>query len=75
MAIGRPKTLSVNLEDLAKMIDHSLLHPTITDDQFVAGLEICKKYNVATGSSHTIMHKPPVLTCFSMCKTIPYSLG
>ncbi|TVY43125.1 Deoxyribose-phosphate aldolase [Lachnellula occidentalis] len=40
------------------MIDHSLLHPMITDDEVLAGLEICKKYNVATGtfiSSHPII--------------------
>ena len=30
------------------MIDHSLLHPTMTDNEIVAGLEIAKKYNVAT---------------------------
>jgi deoxyribose-phosphate aldolase len=41
-------TLSVSLSDLAKMIDHSLLHPTMTDADVIAGLEIGKKYNVAT---------------------------
>ncbi|KAJ5702670.1 hypothetical protein N7488_010218 [Penicillium malachiteum] len=30
------------------MIDHSLLHPTMTDDDIIAGLNISKKYNVAT---------------------------
>ncbi|CAM4825063.1 unnamed protein product [Rotaria magnacalcarata] len=30
------------------MIDHSLLHPTMTDSEILAGLEIAKKYNVAT---------------------------
>lgn len=34
--------------ELAKMIDHSLLHPTMTDDQLEAGCEIAKKYNVAS---------------------------
>ncbi|KAH9215889.1 hypothetical protein DL95DRAFT_363985 [Leptodontidium sp. 2 PMI_412] len=44
----RPKTLQVSLSDLAQMIDHSLLHPTMTDDEVLAGLQICKKYNVKT---------------------------
>lgn len=48
-ASSRPTTLSVNLSDLAKMIDHSLLHPTMTDDEVIGGLELCKKYSVATG--------------------------
>ncbi len=30
------------------MIDLSLLHPTITDADVVAGLKLAKKYNVAT---------------------------
>jgi len=34
--------------ELAKMIDHSLLHPTMTDEQLKAGFEIAKKYNVAS---------------------------
>ena len=39
---------SVSLHDLAKMIDHSLLHPTFTDKDLVAGCELAKKYDVAT---------------------------
>ncbi|CAF4681534.1 unnamed protein product, partial [Rotaria magnacalcarata] len=42
------KTMSVTYTQLAKMIDHSLLHPTMTDSEILAGLEIAKKYNVAT---------------------------
>ena len=34
--------------ELAKMIDHSLLHPTMTDDDLIKGCEIAKKYNVAS---------------------------
>jgi deoxyribose-phosphate aldolase len=48
----RPTTLNVSLDDLAKMIDHSLLHPTMTDDQVLAGLQISRKYNVATGTTY-----------------------
>jgi deoxyribose-phosphate aldolase len=40
--------ISVSLSGLAKMIDHSLLHPTMTDAEVIAGLEISKKYSVAT---------------------------
>ena len=35
-------------EDIAKMIDHSLLRPELTDEDIVKGLETAKKYNVAT---------------------------
>jgi deoxyribose-phosphate aldolase len=51
----RPTTLTVNLDDLAKMIDHSLLHPTMTDDDVAAGLQISKKYGVATGTPHPLI--------------------
>jgi deoxyribose-phosphate aldolase len=33
---------------IAKMIDHSLLHPTMTDDVIQAGIELSKHYQVAT---------------------------
>lgn len=36
------------LKDLAKMIDHSLLHPTMTDAEILKGCEIARKYDVAT---------------------------
>ncbi|MEE4194968.1 MAG: deoxyribose-phosphate aldolase [Anaerolineae bacterium] len=38
----------ITLKDLAKMIDHSLLHPTMTDAEIIAGLELAKEYDVAT---------------------------
>lgn len=38
----------VTLTGLAKMIDHSLLHPTMTDADIKAGCELAKKYHVAT---------------------------
>lgn len=38
----------VDLKTLAKMIDHSLLHPTLTDEAVTAGCELAKKYDVAT---------------------------
>ncbi len=36
------------LNDIAKMIDHSLLHPTMTDAGIRQGCEIARKYEVAT---------------------------
>ncbi len=39
---------TITLNTLAKMIDHSLLHPTMTDKDIVKGCELAKKYKVAT---------------------------
>jgi deoxyribose-phosphate aldolase len=36
------------LRTLAKMIDHSLLHPTMTDAEIRKGCELARKYDVAT---------------------------
>ena len=41
-------TNTVTLIELAKMIDHSLLHPTMTDEDIVKGCHLSKKYKVAT---------------------------
>jgi len=41
-------TENLTLRELAKMIDHSLLHPTMTDAQVREGCELSKKYDVAT---------------------------
>ncbi len=40
---SNPSQLSI-----AKMIDHSLLHPTLTDADILAGCALAKKYHVAT---------------------------
>ena len=37
-----------NLKTLAKMIDHSLLHPTLTDRLIASGCELARTYAVAT---------------------------
>lgn len=37
-----------SLYQIAKMIDHSLLHPTMTDADLISGCELAKKYDVAT---------------------------
>ena len=39
---------AVSFKSLAKMIDHSLLHPTMTDEAIIAGCELSKRYDVAT---------------------------
>ena len=40
--------IQVSLPSLAKMIDHSLLHPTMTDHDIEEGLKISREYKVAT---------------------------
>lgn len=37
-----------NIEELAKMIDHSLLHPTMTDDDFYRECKVALEHNVAS---------------------------
>ena len=39
---------TITMRDLAKMIDHSLLHPTMTDAEIRSGCELARKYDVAT---------------------------
>jgi deoxyribose-phosphate aldolase len=41
-------TDAVTLKSLAKMIDHSLLHPTLTDEGILAGCVLARKNDVAT---------------------------
>jgi deoxyribose-phosphate aldolase len=38
----------MTVKELAKMIDHSLLHPTMTDDDLRQGCDIARRYNVAS---------------------------
>lgn len=40
--------MSREMPSIAKMIDHSLLHPTLTDEELRKGCELAKKYNVAS---------------------------
>jgi deoxyribose-phosphate aldolase len=37
-----------SLQEIAKMIDHSLLHPTLTDAEILKGCEVARRYDVAT---------------------------
>ncbi len=43
----------ITLQSIAKMIDHSLLHPTMTDADIRAGCELARKFNVATACVKT----------------------
>jgi len=36
------------VKELAKMIDHSILHPTLTDEDLIRECEVAKKYDVAS---------------------------
>jgi len=40
--------MNEKVHSLAKMIDHSILHPTMTDDDLIRECEVAKKYNVAS---------------------------
>lgn len=40
--------MSITVKDLAKMIDHSLLHPTMTDAAIREGCELAMRYHVAS---------------------------
>ncbi|NPV75746.1 MAG: deoxyribose-phosphate aldolase [Anaerolineae bacterium] len=44
MTSGNKLTVS----DIARMVDHSLLRPTLTDPEFDEGIELVKKYRCAT---------------------------
>ncbi len=39
---------AITLRDIAKMIDHSLLHPTMTDADIRKGCDLARKYDTAT---------------------------
>ncbi len=39
--------MNYTLKDIAKMIDHSLLHPTLTDAELTEGCQLALKYDVA----------------------------
>src|SRR6185369_5628395 len=40
--------MKYSYEELAKMIDHSLLHPTMTDQEMEDGCRLAAKYSVAS---------------------------
>jgi len=40
--------MTYSYEDIAKMIDHSLLHPTLTVDDLERGIQLALEYDVAS---------------------------
>jgi deoxyribose-phosphate aldolase len=40
--------MKLSLKEVSKMIDHSLLHPTMTDEDLRAGCELAKEYDAAS---------------------------
>jgi deoxyribose-phosphate aldolase len=40
--------ISLTLKDIAKLIDHSLLHPAMTDAEILAGCALARRYDAAT---------------------------
>ena len=48
MSQSNENKITVTLTQISKRLDHSLLHPTMTDVDILAGLKISKDYNVAT---------------------------
>ena len=46
--IPNPMKNQTLIREIAKMIDHSLLHPTMTDAELREGCEIARKYDVAS---------------------------
>ncbi|KAK4123896.1 deoxyribose-phosphate aldolase [Parathielavia appendiculata] len=45
--MAEPTTIRTSLGGIAKLIDHSLLHPTMTDAEIEAGLQVARQHNVA----------------------------
>lgn len=69
----------ITLKDIAKMIDHSLLHPTMTDEVIMAGLELSKEYDVATAcvKPYSVKMAAQVLagTDVGVCAVIGFPAG
>jgi deoxyribose-phosphate aldolase len=72
-------TTTVTLTQIAKMIDHSLLHPTMTDEDILSGLRIAKENNVATACVkpyHTPLAKQELAgTDVQVCPVIGFPHG
>ena len=74
-----PQKVSVSLPQLAKMIDHSLLHPTMTDAEIQAGLEISRDHKVAAAciKPYSIQHAQRALgdSDVKICAVIGFPQG
>jgi len=47
-SLSLPTVMKYSYEQLAKMIDHSLLHPTLTDQELEEGCRLAAQYKVAS---------------------------
>jgi deoxyribose-phosphate aldolase len=69
----------LSLNTLSKMIDHSLLHPTLTDSDIIEGCRLSKEYNVATAcvKPYSIEMASEVLkgSDVSVCSVIAFPHG
>ena len=74
-----PTRTTVSLPSLAKMIDHSLLHPTMTDAEIELGLQLSRDHNVATAciKPYSIAQAKGVLASSSVkiCAVIGFPHG
>ena len=46
--MSRLNSKTITYEQLAKVIDHSLLRPELTEEDVIAGCELAARYHVAT---------------------------
>lgn len=79
MSNQAPRTIRVSLPLLAKQIDHSLLHPTMTDQEVTEGLKLAAQYRVATAcvKPYTIALAKKILdgTGVGICAVIGFPHG
>ncbi|KIX04736.1 deoxyribose-phosphate aldolase [Rhinocladiella mackenziei CBS 650.93] len=77
--MASPSKITVTLTQISKLIDHSLLHPTMTDQEIQAGLEIARQYNTATAcvKPYSIPHAKKVLqgSDVAVCPVIGFPAG
>ena len=69
----------ITLKSLAKMIDHSLLHPTFTDKIIAKGCELSRQYDVATAcvKPYSTAHATAILkgSNVGVCSVVTFPHG
>jgi deoxyribose-phosphate aldolase len=45
---------NIGIKELARMIDHSLLHTTMTDEDIIAGCELASKYGMVATTANIL---------------------
>jgi deoxyribose-phosphate aldolase len=67
------------IADLARMFDHSLLHPTLTDEQLLTGLAVARRWGCATAciKPYAVPQSVPVLagSGVGVCAVAGFSHG